>query len=553
MKGLFARVGLAGLAIAGWMAVGHAQTASILPSAETQFSDANGAPYAGGKVYLYVPGTTTPKNSWQDPNTTTLNTNPVILDSAGRAIIWGSGQYREVLQDSLGNTIWDQLTYAINPSSANGFANGTLAGNTSGSTGGLNSITVGSGLTLSGSVLSVISAYQTIVADSTSQSVVSGFNNSQHVATGTLTYTLPLSSTLPNGFIFKIYALTGNITIAPYASDTIQGQSVGANLVVAQGSVLTLTTNASGTWYYSNSAIPPIEPPCGRLTLVTAQPVLASPATSIGSLFYTPYNCSTVPVVVNGSMVNLPFTEYSQSLTDTSLSPAAATAGGLYDVFEWLNGTSVVFTRGPAWTNSTSRGYSLNRVNGFLVNATGVTNGPASGAGVYVGTIAVDAGGATLTFNPQPTPASGGPTNGAWIGIWNQYNRIPLAAQVQDSKSTWPYNTATFRAADASNNNRITVVMGQAEDSSIVTYSGAISSSVFATCFVGVGVNSIASPSGVIGGVNDTTATNSITATYAGAPFLGLQYYQALEAGGGSGTQTWSGGQNMQLSASLRY
>lgn len=85
-------------------------TASILPPAKTQFSDANGDPLAGGSVYFYIPNTLTPKNTWQDPNQMTLNTNPVILDSAGEAIIYGSGQYRQQVYDQYNNLIWDQLT-----------------------------------------------------------------------------------------------------------------------------------------------------------------------------------------------------------------------------------------------------------------------------------------------------------------------------------------------------------------------------------------------------------------------------------------------------------
>lgn len=87
-----------------------AQSASLLPNGEQQFIDENGDPYAGGFVYFYVPNTDTPKDTWQDPDQDTLNTNPVELDSAGRAIIYGSGQYRQLLKDVDGNTIWDQLT-----------------------------------------------------------------------------------------------------------------------------------------------------------------------------------------------------------------------------------------------------------------------------------------------------------------------------------------------------------------------------------------------------------------------------------------------------------
>lgn len=87
-------------------------TASPLPPGEIQFADANGAPYAGGSVAFYIPGTTTPKDTWQNRSQTVLNANPIPLDAAGRAIIWGNGLYRQILKDAAGNTIWDQITEA---------------------------------------------------------------------------------------------------------------------------------------------------------------------------------------------------------------------------------------------------------------------------------------------------------------------------------------------------------------------------------------------------------------------------------------------------------
>lgn len=85
-------------------------SASLLPNGEQVFLSNMGVPLALGKVYYYVPATSTPKNTWQDADETILNTNPVILDSAGRCIVYGTGQYRQVVYDALGNLIWDQLT-----------------------------------------------------------------------------------------------------------------------------------------------------------------------------------------------------------------------------------------------------------------------------------------------------------------------------------------------------------------------------------------------------------------------------------------------------------
>lgn len=86
---------------------------ALLAPAELQFCDGNGIPYAGGTIAYYVPGTTTPKNTWSDQGGTVLNTNPVVLDAAGRAIVYGDGAYRMVLSDALGNLIFDQLTSSL--------------------------------------------------------------------------------------------------------------------------------------------------------------------------------------------------------------------------------------------------------------------------------------------------------------------------------------------------------------------------------------------------------------------------------------------------------
>jgi len=87
-----------------------AQDAALLPNAKQTFLDNNGKPLSSGKVYFYVPNTDTLKTTWQDADQSVANTNPVILDAAGRAIIYGDGQYRQVVRDRNNNLIWDQLT-----------------------------------------------------------------------------------------------------------------------------------------------------------------------------------------------------------------------------------------------------------------------------------------------------------------------------------------------------------------------------------------------------------------------------------------------------------
>lgn len=130
---------LLGLALALFATAASAQTVSVLPNAMTQFIDGNGAPYAGGHVFFYVPNTTTLKATWTDPLGTQANSNPLTLDANGRAVIWGSGEYREIVQDLFGNVVWDQLTYAAPV--GGGVAGGVTWYGTS--TGTANAITLG--------------------------------------------------------------------------------------------------------------------------------------------------------------------------------------------------------------------------------------------------------------------------------------------------------------------------------------------------------------------------------------------------------------------------
>ena len=85
-------VNLAPLAGAGW-----------------QFFDNNGVPLSGGLLYTYTAGTTTPLTTYTSITGNVANTNPIVLDSAGRPPneVWlGLTPYKFVLKTSVGVTIW---------------------------------------------------------------------------------------------------------------------------------------------------------------------------------------------------------------------------------------------------------------------------------------------------------------------------------------------------------------------------------------------------------------------------------------------------------------
>jgi len=60
----------------------------IAISPKFTFLSSTGAPLVNGTVDVYVAGTVTRSNTWADQAQTTLNANPIVLDSRGEAVIW---------------------------------------------------------------------------------------------------------------------------------------------------------------------------------------------------------------------------------------------------------------------------------------------------------------------------------------------------------------------------------------------------------------------------------------------------------------------------------
>ena len=108
-----------------------------------QFCDGTGLPYAGGSLAFFASGTSTPLNIYSDSALSIANTNPVVLDSAGRSnsIFLQNLAYKVTLSDVNNNLIWtEDPVYASDYStrakltSGSGSPNGVVAG-TAGSTG----------------------------------------------------------------------------------------------------------------------------------------------------------------------------------------------------------------------------------------------------------------------------------------------------------------------------------------------------------------------------------------------------------------------------------
>jgi hypothetical protein len=98
---------------------------SSFAGAGAQFFDDNGVPLAGGKVYSYVAGTTTPQATYTTNVGNVANTNPIILDAAGRTPneIWlvVGVQYKFIVKTSTDTLIgtYDNLPAINDPYSIN--------------------------------------------------------------------------------------------------------------------------------------------------------------------------------------------------------------------------------------------------------------------------------------------------------------------------------------------------------------------------------------------------------------------------------------------------
>ncbi len=80
---------------------------TLAPQARFRAFDANGNPLAGGKLYTYQAGTSTPLATYTDQGGGTSNANPVVLDANGEANVWlGSNSYKFVLKDANDVTQW---------------------------------------------------------------------------------------------------------------------------------------------------------------------------------------------------------------------------------------------------------------------------------------------------------------------------------------------------------------------------------------------------------------------------------------------------------------
>lgn len=279
--------------------------------------------------------------------------------------------------------------------------------------------------------------------------------------------------------------------------------------------------------------------PQGRITLASGVAIMTTSQSGATTVYYTPFAGNIVPIYDGTNMVPTVFAELSQATTDTTKSPAAVAASKVYDLFVWNDGGTIRCTRGPAWTNDTTRGYTLTMVDGILLNTSSITNGPAASRGTWVGTIAsnssssidyifgsIGAGGVAAVFN-----------------VWNAYNRVDVSTMVRDNTNSWTYAVATtWRAANNSATARVSFVRGADEDSVQATYVGlAVAGTNPTLAVAGVGLDSTTAFSGTTASNGNASSAQSAIGMYSGNPGVGSHFLSAIELNSGTNASTWYG------------
>lgn len=527
-------------------------------SPQQQFISFSGQPYAGGKLFFYISGTSTPTPTYQDEGLTTPNTQPVVLDSAGDAgnIFLDPGIiYKVELTDSNLNPIWT-FDPVIPTDSATGSGFTPIV---SCNAAGTNSIVL------------------TPITPSQQPALYSNFQVFAFVPVSTTTGSVSLQvGSLPSESVFVapgIQAGAGTFVANDGPYYVAYGSLVGGS---GPGFLL-LNQNIGAI-----QASLPITPPQGYLTLTSQTPIIITDAVAATNVFWTPLIGLGCPIHNGSSIVS---TLLSGQLT-LALTTAQV-ASNIYDIYIAFNGGSPVIGTGPSWAAGTSGsvaagscargtgtgGSALVRTQGIWTNAAAMSLTYNLGAGnislavpanqgVYLGSIFIDS-----TAGQVSAYLSYGQSR-KW-GVWNAYNRQPILMQAGDSTASWTYNTPnTPRPSNNSSSNSIATFVGLPEEPVSVVFDQTVSggtngASATAQWKIGVGWNNTNGFSGkqMTASVATGASSNAVSigtsgpATYTAPPALGINNAFAVEdtisTGGSSVTYTGTSA-SMKLSTAYR-
>ena len=280
-----------------------------------------------------------------------------------------------------------------------------------------------------------------------------------------------------------------------------------------------LNSAANAYEFYTQSVEPNLND--FRLSLTSAVPFTTSDVSGATTLYLAQATGKTISLYSGSAWVRLESAQVSISLS-------GLTASKPYDVFAYDSSGTLTLEL-LVWTNSSTRATSLVLQDGVLVKTGSTTRR-------YLGTIYVDSGGGAVS----DTYAS--------RHLWNYYHRAKRPMRVLEATDSWAYATGTWRQANSSTANQLSLVVGVAGtpvDISVDAFT--TSSATGYTQAVSVGKNSTSSQmSGVIGKEDDSVtltggAMQTPSCSVLDLPAAGRTYYVWLEYGGSGASTVWYG------------
>lgn len=207
-------------------------TTPFLPVPVFRAFDSANLPLAGGLLYTYAAGTSTPLATYSDAAGVVPNANPVVLDSTGTATVrLGASAYKFVLKDSGGTTQWTADNYVPLSDSPVFSGNLTVAG-----TGSFGGTLTTAAINTTGNV--AITGNETI-----SGTLTVGGNLIPTVTTGSFAPTWTGFSVAPSGnwFWIKIVTASGSIVY-------LSAGSASASAGTSNATSMTITNIPAGLY-----------------------------------------------------------------------------------------------------------------------------------------------------------------------------------------------------------------------------------------------------------------------------------------------------------------
>lgn len=291
--------------------------------------------------------------------------------------------------------------------------------------------------------------------------------------------------------------------------------------------------------------------PTGRLSISGSNAVNANIEEANSTVHYLPYIGNTVPIFSGSMWRTLDFGDSISLVLDSDSGHTNYHQENKnFDLFCALEeGTgSILLGSGPQWSSDTVRGSGagtseLTRLDGIRVNRYDMVLRYGSGANDL---LTVGSNEATFLGVMRPTK----PIATTYVfdsvlkrHLWNCYNRGSVDLRAVDTTDNWSYSTNSWRQANASAANLVSLVTGLRLDLIEIDAYGMVLNSTTTARRVGVGI-----------GVGSTTVNSAqilangavvdlrlgVSAKYSGFLF-GYQELVWLERGAGSDTQTWYG------------